>query len=74
MVTPTFFDYLSIAKRKNVLSLILWKIQKRKNRQMLCKSRCAVSLRLLKIEHFFFLQLIANQKIMVVKWRSSELG
>ena len=29
----------SIAKRKNVLSLILMEIQKRKNRQMLCKSQ-----------------------------------
>ena len=39
MVTPTIFDYLSIPKRTNLLSLILLEIQKRKNRQILCKRR-----------------------------------
>ena len=48
MVTSSiFFYYISIPKRKNVLSLILLEIQKRKNRQMLCKSRafwmCCIS-------------------------------
>ena len=46
---------------------MLLEIQKLKNRPKLCKSRilgCAVSLRLLKIEHYIFLQLMANKKAM----------
>ena len=61
----TISYYLSIAKRKNVLSVILLEIQKRKNTQMLCKSRafriCCIS-KIIKDKTFFFLQLIANKK------------
>ena len=57
MVTPIFFYYLSIAKRINVLSLILLEIQKRK------KSSNALQKSSLSDEHFFFLQLIDDQKI-----------
>ena len=53
-----FFYYLSIAERKNVLSD--WKID-------FCKAfddfSAIVSPRVLKIEYFFFFQLIDNKKI-----------
>ena len=68
MVTPTIFLLAINCKKKNVLSLILLELQKRKNRQMLCEGLAFGRFlrfktpRVLKIEHFFFLQLIANKK------------
>ena len=60
MVTPIIFYYLlnQLQKEKKILSLILFELQKRKNRQMLCIAKvllfgCAVSLRLLKVEFSF---------------------
>ena len=59
-----FFNYLSTSKRKIFLSLILVEIQKRKIVKCFAKVEilCDVSLRLLKIEYFFFLKSIDYQK------------
>ena len=66
MVNPTIF-LLSIDCKKKKISicyLILLEIQNVKIIKRVAKVElfgCAVSVRLLKIEHFFFLQLIANK-------------
>ena len=74
-----FFDYLSIDKRKNVLSLILLETQKNKIRQMLCKIRtfrmCCIS-KIIKERKKFLLQLIANQikiRLMIDLEKSKEV-
>ena len=66
---PYFFDYISIAKRTNVLSSIILEIQTIQKARLLESFEyfdVFVSSRVLKIEHFFFLQSIDNQKIVRV--------
>ena len=58
MVTHTIFLLSINCKKKKCSIFKTTKAEKSSN-----SFRCALSLRVLKIEHFFFLQLIDNKKI-----------
>ena len=81
MVTSTIFDYLSIAKRKNVLCSILWEIQKLKNRQMLLSIYLSIYLSIfpslyLSIYPFIYLSFIypsINLSIYILRRKWTKL-
>ena len=68
-ITPSIFNYLSIAKRANVLSLILLRYSTSKKfdfSKAFDDFKAFVSLRVLKIEKKIFLQWIYYHKIVGV--------